>query len=173
MKVAPLPLLCSFLILAATAPLLAADSTPTAAPPRLEVTVDVQREVTKVDASGRAQVVLEPVKAAHPGDVLVYSLRATNVGLAPARQAQIEDPIPAGTVLLSESLPAQAKNVRASVDGGKTWQSFPATVTVRRDDGQVERVPAPADAYTHLRWVLEGSLPPGESAEVGFKVKVQ
>ena len=173
MKVRPLPFLVSFLALAATAPLLAADPTPTTAPPRLEVTVEVQREVVKVDASGRSQVVLEPVKAAHPGDVLVYSLRATNVGLAPARQAQIEDPIPAGTVLMTESVAAPAKNVRASLDGGKTWQEFPAMVAVRRDDGQVERVPAPADAYTHLRWVLEGSLPPGETAEVGFKVKVQ
>jgi uncharacterized repeat protein (TIGR01451 family) len=158
-------------VLAATAPVLAAAPAADTAPPRLEVTVAVQREVTRVDVHGRSQVVLEPVKTANPGDVLVYRLRATNVGLAPAREAKIDDPIPTGTVLLPESV--GKKNVHASLDGGKTWQPFPATVARKRDDGQVERVPAPASAYTHLRWVLEQAVPPGESAEVGFKVQVQ
>ena len=169
MQARPLSFL-RLLVLAATAPVLAAAPAPDTAPPRLEVTVAVQREVTRVDVNGRSQVVLEPVKTANPGDVLVYRLRATNVGLAPAREARIEDPIPAGTVLVPDSV---GKNVHASLDGGKTWQAFPATVPRKRDDGQVERVPAPANAYTHLRWVLEQPLPPGGSTEVGFKVQVQ
>ena len=160
------------LCILAAAPALAAPA-PATAPPRLEVTVGVLREVVRLDSTGQSLVVLEAVEKAFPGDVLVYRLRATNVGLAPARQAQIEDPIPAGTVLVPESLAASAKSVRASLDGGKTWQPFPATVARRRDDGAVERVPAPADAYTHVRWVLQEALPPGASAEVGFKVKVQ
>src|SRR5262245_14447312 len=169
MQARPLSILRLF-ILAATAPVLAAAPAPDTAPPRLEVTVAVQREVTRVDVNGRSQVVLEPVKTANPGDVLVYRLRATNVGLTAAREAKIDDPIPAGTVLVPESI---GKNVHASLDGGKTWQVFPATVARKRDDGQVERVPAPASAYTNLRWVLEQAVPPGESTEVGFKVQVQ
>ena len=172
MQARPLSFL-RLVVLAATAPVLAAAPAPDTAPPRLEVTVAVQREVTRVDVNGRSQVVLEPVKTANPGDVLVYRLRATNVGLAPAREARIDDPIPAGTVLVPESVPASGKNVHASLDGGKTWQPFPAMVARKRDDGQVERVPAPATAYTHLRWVLEQAVPPGQSAEVGFKVQVQ
>ena len=171
MQARPLSFL-RLVVLAATAPALAAAPAPDTAPPRLEVTVAVQREVTRVDVHGRSQVVLEPVKTANPGDVLVYRLRATNVGLTPAREARIDDPIPAGTVLVPESLKA-GKNVHASIDGGKTWQPFPAMVARKRDDGQVERVAAPASAYTHLRWVLEQAVPPGESAEVGFKVQVQ
>lgn len=162
----------SVLVALAALTLVAAAPAPTPVSPRLEVTVAVQQEVVHVDAAGRTQVKLEPVKSVKPGDVLVYRLRATNLGLAPARDAQIDDPIPVGTVLLPESL-AEAKSVRASLDGGKTWQAFPATVARKRDDGQIERVPAPANAYTHLRWVLEEALPPGESTEVGFKVTVQ
>jgi len=169
MQARPLSFL-RLVVLAATAPVLAAAPAPDTAPPRLEVTVAVQREVTRVDVNGRSQVVLEPVKTANPGDILVYRLRATNVGLAPAREARIEDPIPAGTVLVPDSV---GKNVHASLDGGKTWQAFPATVPRKRDDGQVERVPAPANAYTHLRWVLEQAVAPGGSAEVAFKVQVQ
>jgi uncharacterized repeat protein (TIGR01451 family) len=152
----------------ATVPVLAA--APDTAPPRLEVTVSVQREAVRVDANGRSTVVLEPVKTAIPGDVLVYRLRATNLGLGPAREAKIDDPIPSGTVLMPDSV---GKNVHASLDGGKTWQEFPATITRKRDDGQVERVPAPASAYTNLRWMLEDAVPPGGTAEVGFKVQVQ
>ena len=169
MQARPLSFL-RLVVLAVTAPVLAAAPAADTAPPRLEVTVAVQREVTRVDVHGRPQVVLEPVKTANPGDVLVYRLRATNVGLGPAGEAKIDDPIPSGTVLMPESV---AKNAHASLDGGKTWQSFPATIPRKRDDGQVERVPAPANAYTHLRWVLEQPLPPGGSAEVGFKVQVQ
>jgi len=160
--------LVRLLLLTATVPVLAA--APDTAPPRLEVTVSVQREAVHVDASGRSTVVLEPVKTANPGDVLVYRLHATNVGLGPAREAKIDDSIPTGTVLMPDSV---GKNVHASLDGGKTWQAFPATIARKREDGQLERVPAPASAYTHLRWMLEDAVPPGGSAEVGFKVQVQ
>jgi uncharacterized repeat protein (TIGR01451 family) len=144
-----------------------------AAPPRLEVTVGVLREVVRTDAHGKAQTALEPVADTQPGDVLVYRVRAKNVGPSPALEARIDDPIPAGTVLLTDSLPGSANTVHASLDGGKTWQAFPATIAQKRADGVVERVPAPAEAYTHLRWVLPGTLHPGDSAEVGFKVRVQ
>lgn len=166
------------LVLAAAASLFGAapappEPLPAAAPPSLTVSVGVEREVVRLDAAGRATTTLEPVSRTSPGDVLVYRLRATNVGLSPALEARIDDPIPAGTVLVRESLPGSARRVHASLDGGKTWQAYPATVSHRRQDGAVVQVPAPAEAYTHLRFVLDGALPPGQSAEVGFKVKVQ
>jgi uncharacterized repeat protein (TIGR01451 family) len=171
MQARSLVLLGAALLLGATpAP---QDPLPASAPPSLTVSVGVQREVVRLDAAGRPTTTLEPVTETSPGDVLVYRLRATNVGLAPAHDARIDDPIPAGTVLVRESLPGTARRLQASVDGGKTWQAYPATVSHRRQDGAIVQVPAPAEAYTHLRFHLEGALPPGRSAEVGFKVKVQ
>lgn len=144
-----------------------------AAEPKVEVTVRVEREVVKEDASGRRVVERQPVRAASAGDVLVYTLDARNVGDAPAATARLEDPIPKGTVLVLDSVGSEDGPVLASLDGGASWTPFPATVEKKTEDGRVERVPAPAEAYTHLRWSLPGSLEPGANHDVSFKVRIR
>jgi len=137
--------------------------------PRLTVSVDVEREIKRGDDGA---VEREPVDAARPGDVLVYTVRASNVGDADAIGARIEDPIPQGTVLIPDSVSSGTASPSASLDGGKTWTSFPATVRETDEDGTERTVPAPADRYTHLRWALDGAIPPGESRDLSFKVRV-
>jgi len=63
--------------------------------------------------------------------------------------------------------------VHASLDGGKSWQAFPASLSVRQEDGTVREVAAPATSYTHLRWTFHDPLAPGEEREVLFKVRIQ
>lgn len=141
--------------------------------PNVEVSVHVEKEVVKTDASGRPIVERKPVTAAAVGDVLVYTLRAKNNGDGPALSPRLEDPIPAGTILVLESLSAAGGALAASLDGGASWQPFPATVARTNAQGREERVAAPAESYTHLRWVLAGPLKPGEGKEVSFKVRVR
>jgi uncharacterized repeat protein (TIGR01451 family) len=140
--------------------------------PRLSVDVQVRREVVVTDGEGRRQVRLEAVRQARPGDVLVYTLEAANAGGSPAIDARLEDPIPAGTVLLPDSVQTRPRPVSASVDGGATWQPFPVQVRRTAPDGTVGTEAAPDHAYTHLRWLLRGALLPGETATVSFKVRV-
>jgi len=144
-----------------------------ASTPRVQVEVRVEREIVRADASGRKVVERKPVDVARPGDVLVYTLQARNVGDGPAVDARLEDPIPQGTVLVIDSLEHGAAVPSASLDGGATWQSFPATVETHGEDGRVERVPAPPESYTHLRWTLPGALGPGEGKDVRFKVRIR
>lgn len=141
--------------------------------PKVEVSILAEREVVRTDASGRSSVVREPVAIANPGDVIVYTLTAKNTGDAPALDPRIEDPLPSGTLLLLDSVETGGAAVGASLDGGKTWQPFPARVERRRDDGTTERVPAPAEAYTILRWTFPDPLGPGESKDVRFKVRIR
>ena len=145
-----------------------ADGTPT-----VNVTVDVEREVLEVDETGQTLRYREPVRDAMPGDVLVYTLTAANTGVVPAFNARLEDPIPPGTVLLIESVELEKQAVQASLDGGKSWQPFPAVVDRPKPDGSVEKVPAPAEAYTHLSWVFEGDFKPGQERRVSFKVAIR
>ncbi len=145
----------------------------TAGAPRVEVSILAEREVVRKDSSGRPVASREPVTIANPGDVIVYTLTARNAGDAPALEPRIEDPLPAGTLLLPDSVETGGASVTASLDGGKTWLPFPARVERRRDDGTAESVPAPPEAYTHLRWTLPGSLGPGESRHVLFKVRIR
>lgn len=145
----------------------------TAGSPRLEVQVRVEREVVKDDPSGRRVVHREPVGVATPGDTLVYTLEARNAGDAIAVGANLDDPIPEGTTLVVDSIDRAGASISASLDGAKTWVAFPATLERRAEDGSVQRVPAPAEAYTHLRWSLPGAIAPGESRNVSFKVRIR
>jgi len=141
--------------------------------PTIDVAVQAHKEVVQVDASGKRAVALKPATEAATGDVLVYTLRARNTGTGPAMSPRIEDPIPAGTVLVLESIAMDGYAIEASLDGGKTWQSFPATVTRKNDQGVDETVAAPAELYTTLRWVLDGPLQPGDGKDVSFKVRIR
>ena len=140
--------------------------------PKIEIEVQVERELVRIDAGGKKIVERNPVDIAKPGDVLVYTLTATNVGVGPALEARLEDPLPTGAELILDSLEHGRTTPTASLDGGKTWQPFPAQVERRGADGKVESIPAPAERYTHLRWTLAEPLAPGESKDVRFKVRV-
>jgi uncharacterized repeat protein (TIGR01451 family) len=140
--------------------------------PDLKVTVSVEREVTRVGPDGREVVTREQVDIVRPGDVLVYTVRAENQGAGPAIGARIKDPIPEGTVLIVDSVETEAGVPSASLDGGKTWQAFPATVTRRGENGRDEEVPAPPAAYTDLRWQLLDPMNPGQAKSFEFKVRV-
>jgi uncharacterized repeat protein (TIGR01451 family) len=140
--------------------------------PDVAVEVDVAREVVHVREDGSRSVGLERVDVTRPGDVLVYTVRATNVGDAPALAPRVDDPIPTGTVLIVDSVDRAGPRPHASLDGGTTWTPFPAFATRVREDGTTVQVPAPPEAYTHLRWVWDGPLPPGASADLTFKVRV-
>jgi uncharacterized repeat protein (TIGR01451 family) len=140
--------------------------------PNVSITVEVERESVRTDDNGLPVVERTPVQIARPGEVLVYTVRAQNHGDTAAMRPRIQDPIPDGTVLLLEGFDFGRHPNGASVDGGRTWQSFPAQVVETTADGAERSVPAPAEAYTHLRWVLDGELGPGEARDVSFKVRV-
>jgi len=140
--------------------------------PDLEVTVSVEREVTRIGPDGREVVTREQVDLVRPGDVLVYTVRAENRGGGPAVGARVKDPIPSGTVLIVDSVETEEGIPSASLDGGETWQAFPAMVTRRDEAGRDRKVPAPPDAYTDLRWQLVDPMNPGEAKSFEFKVRV-
>ena len=144
-----------------------------ASTPKVEVAIQAHKEVVKVDAQGKKAVTLVPATEAGTGDTIVYTLKAKNSGTGTAIDPRIEDPIPAGTVLVVDSVKPDGYRIEASLDNGSTWQAFPATVTRTTATGQQETVPAPAESYTTLRWVLNGPLQPGDGKDVSFKVRIR
>ena len=141
--------------------------------PSVAVEVRVEREKVRTEADGRQVTYREPVEAATPGDTLVYTIRTENVGDRPALNTNVEDPVPPGTTLDMASVSTAGAKVDASLDGGKSWQAFPARLSVKQADGTVREVPAPATSYTNLRWTFREPLAPGEEREVLFKVRIQ
>jgi len=141
--------------------------------PTVEVAITAQKEVVNVDPHGKKNVTLVPATEGHTGDTIVYMLRAKNAGTGTAVDARIEDPIPAGTTLVLESVKQDGSRIEASLDHGSTWQAFPAQVTRKNAAGATETVAAPAESYTTLRWVLNGPLEPGSGRDVSFKVQIR
>jgi uncharacterized repeat protein (TIGR01451 family) len=140
----------------------------------MQVEVSVLQEVIRTDESGQAIVERKPVSVATPGTILAYTLHATNRSGSDVYDARIEDPIPNGTTLLPGSVDVNGLTITASIDGGESWKSFPVLVAAGEDAaGQPVYQQAPGDSYTHLRWLLDGPLPPGATKEVSFKVQVR
>lgn len=141
--------------------------------PQVTVTVDVSRETVRTNVDGSRQIIEEPVTNVTPGDVLVYRLTARNVGKAAAHNTRLQDPIPAGTVLMPASISHEGARVMASIDDGATYSVFPIQIQATAADGTVTQIPAPSSSYTHLRWQLDSIIEPGSEKSVSFKVRVE
>lgn len=141
--------------------------------PQVVVDVTALKEVVARDEAGRERVELREAEAMRPGDTLVYRIAYTNKGTAPAHDAKVTDPIPAGTVLLPGSWEAQGADFSVSVDGGKSWESYPARRSVKQTDGSIIQKEMDPSAYTHVRWTCREPLAPGATRSAVFKVKVR
>jgi uncharacterized repeat protein (TIGR01451 family) len=141
--------------------------------PQIVLNVQLEQELTITDDTGKPQVVRRKVDKSKPGDLLVYTLVYTNSGSTPVNDATVNDPVPVGTVLLPGSATGEKSRISFSADAGKSYSAFPAQVDVIGPDGKTISKKASADEYTHIRWVSNEPLGPGESRIAEFKVLVQ
>ena len=141
--------------------------------PALRVGMQVEREVARPAPSGKVEVRTEPVERASRGDVLLYTLQIVNDGPGPALDARVDDPIPSGTVLVPDSAGGEGARITFSVDGGKTFVTYPAVRPVAGPDGVVRDQPVAPQEYTHVRWTLTDPLDPGQARTAFFKVRVE
>ena len=103
-------------------------------------------------------------------------MRAQNTGKIALAGFAVTQPVPAGTryVLDSATNAAAAPGTEPvfSVDGAKHFAARP-TVTVTLANGRTEVRPAPADAYTHVRWNITRPLAPAAPAvTIAYQVSV-
>ena len=110
--------------------------------------------------------------ASIPGDVIEYRLDFTNLTDGAVSDVVLNDPIPDGLVFVPGSVTASREDVRVeySIDGGASWSEQP-TVEVEVE-GQTVTRPAPADAYTHVRWTITGAVNPGAQISARFRALV-
>ncbi len=110
---------------------------------------------------------------AKQGDVIRFTVTGKNEGSRDAKNVAITQPIPQGTSYqLDSATIAQGITVTYSLDQGKTFVAHP-TVKVTLPDGKVEERPAPAAAYTHVRWETSQALQPEASVSAAYQVKIR
>jgi len=135
---------------------------------RLQTVVEKVLEVE--DAEGRVRTELVPVEVAVPGDEVVYTVRYTNVGEAPAEHVLITNPIPPQMRYKADSAFGPGTDIVYSTDGGLSYASA-AELHVVGSDGR-ERL-ASADDYTHIRWLLTTPVDPGAQGFARFRAIVR
>ncbi len=143
--------------------------------PKVKLVLGVQQKLVSTDAEGNEVISwdsLEGEAKVKPGDVLRYTLSSENSGDKPAENLVLTQPIPAQTAYVIDSARANGATLTYSIDGGQTYTVEP-TVEVTLEDGSVEVQPAPAEAYTHVRWDYGESLAPLSSVRAVYEVAVQ
>jgi uncharacterized repeat protein (TIGR01451 family) len=107
------------------------------------------------------------------GDILRFTVSGKNEGTKAAQNFAVTQPVPRGTVLALNSAQASTPaSVVYSIDQGKTFVAQPV-VKVTLADGKVVEKPAPAEAYTHVRWQMPTALEPNANVATTYQVTVR
>lgn len=136
--------------------------------PKLDLTViDTKMNMSQAEKEGRAAITYKP------GDVIRYTIIATNTGNGVLTSPLITDPIPQGVSYNPYSATGQNAVITYSVNNGQLFQAWPPTYKVKDENGRtVEKLASP-DMVTHVRWELKRSLKPNESHQLEFEVIVK
>ena len=141
--------------------------------PKVKLNLGAEKKVVSVDAEGKEKIEWKALEGAvQPGDVLRYTLVSENAGDKPAKSLKLVQPIPAQTIYSLDSAKANGATLTYSIDGGKTFVEKPM-VTVKLADGKEVQKPAPASAYTHIRWDYSSSLAPLAAVRAAYEVAVK
>ena len=140
--------------------------------PKIALSTSAEKEVN-VEKNGKLFVERIPLEIANPGDTVIYTITYRNEGETAARDILINDPISKGTVYTIGSAEGKDAEITFSIDDGRTYSKPPIKYIVKKADGTQEETEAPAEVYTHIKWVINKAVLPGQSGQVSFRVIVK
>jgi len=136
--------------------------------PKLELTiVDTKVNMSQAEKEGRVAINYKP------GDVIRYTIIASNTGNGILTSPLITDPVPQGVSYKPFSAMGQNSVITYSVNNGRLFQAWPPTYIERDENGQDVVKLASPDMVTHVRWELTKTLAPNESHQLEFEVIVK
>jgi uncharacterized repeat protein (TIGR01451 family) len=119
-----------------------------------------------IDKKDRKVKQLLPAETINPGEVVLYTVSATNVCDRPIESAVILTPMPRHVTYIANSAVGPGTTVTFSVDGGFNYGA-PDSLSIAGSGG-TSRKALPKD-YTHIRWVMSKPLKPGAVALARFR----
>lgn len=143
----------------------------------VKLNLNAAKKVVK-EVEGKKQVAWQQLEGnvkVQPGDELRYTVIANNNGDKAIKNLNINQPIPKGMVFVKESATVDASKgakISYSIDGGKNFVKNP-TVKVELPNGEIEERPAPASAYTHIRWNFGKSVAANTKVNGTYQLRVQ
>ena len=134
----------------------------------IELDATVEREIEIVDENGEKTIERTKAEKVMPGETVVYTITALNVGDEPASNIVITDPIPEHMDYTGSVVGANTR-ITFSIDGGKSYDVASALLVA---EGEAKR-PAKPEEYTHIRWQFNDALEPGSTQSVEFRARLQ
>lgn len=145
--------------------------------PQVQLALAAEKKIIQRDQKGKEQVTWQALGSSkaivQAGDTIRYTVTGKNTSDKPASNLAITEPMPKGTVyVLNSSNTEGAAKVAYSIDGAKSFTDKPM-VQVSLPNGKVESKPAPAEAYTNVRWNFAKNLAPKTAVKAVYEVKVR
>ena len=134
------------------------------------LTNKVFKQVIKKDKDGNTTYDYIGAELAVPGDVMMYVISFENIGSDPAERIVINDPIPNNSKYRIDSAVGKNTTITFSIDGGKSFGN-PDDLVVKDKNGKEWK--AKPESYTHIRWVYNKPLMPGEKGKISFKTQIK
>ena len=135
-----------------------------------------------IEEGGELEARLTDAALVAPGDELRYTIAFTNTGLVPVDPGAIviTNPIPESTEYVWDSaggtdvriLYRASASAETPLDDTPEEEAFLPLDELVVTEGELVRSAAAAEVRA-VRWIYEAFLPPGESSEVWFHVRLQ
>lgn len=125
----------------------------------------VEKEVVVRAANGTETTKRLPADKVAPGETVVYSIRYLNNSAEPASDIVLVMPVPKEVAYVEGSVSGADASVSFSADGGTTYVARGRLTVV--ESGRPR--PARGDEITHIRWTLDGPVPPKAEGAVSYK----
>ena len=140
----------------------------------VQLRLQAEKQAVITDENGKENTTWQTLPAnavVQSGDIIRYTLRGENSTASLVNNFVLTQPIPKQSVYVLNSATGTDAKITYSIDNAKTYLANP-TIQETLPDGRVETKPAPAEAYTHIRWEFTKPVNP---AQIGatYQVKVK
>lgn len=145
---------------------------------QMQLVLSADKKVVQKDQQGKERVTWEALKGnvtVQPGDVIRYTLTGENKSDRPIKDLKLNQPVPQGMAYVMSSAaisPNAGTQITYSIDQGKSFVAQPQ-VSVKQADGKVVMKPAPAEAYTNIRWTIGSAVGAKSTLKATYQVKVR
>jgi uncharacterized repeat protein (TIGR01451 family) len=144
----------------------------------VQLRLDAEKKVVQQDRQGKQTVTWQALQGkvvVQPGDVLRYTVTGGNNGDKAVKNLTINQAIPQGMVYVLKSATVndkQGAKITYSIDSGRSFVENP-TIKVTLPNGKQETRPAPATAYTNIRWNFGTSVSAKETVKGTYQAQVR
>ncbi|NEO99905.1 MAG: hypothetical protein F6K58_14735 [Symploca sp. SIO2E9] len=146
---------------------------------QIKLVLSAEKKLVEIDNKGQNKITWQElnnkVVKVFPNDFIRYTLKGENISDRAVRNLVVNQPIPQQTKYVLGSATVAQNNgaeITYSIDNGNTFVKNPV-IKVTLADGTVEEQPAPAQAYTHIRWNFGDSVDSGIALKATYEVEVR